>query len=151
MLPWRRASMCNRDNSWGMKALRRGRVTSGIQITGTAKSIHQSLSISSQKGKAEWQLGEKRVVKMRKQTTEGTTVIRKQDAQPPVWAGQSEFKHCLTQIQWWATTGKKHYRASTHSCDPGQVNAGGWGALIGEQVAVIGGPCELPKDYDRVV
>lgn len=33
MLPWRRASICNRDNSWGMKALRRGRVTSGIQIT----------------------------------------------------------------------------------------------------------------------
>lgn len=33
MLPWRRASICNRDNSWGMKALRRGRVTSGIKIT----------------------------------------------------------------------------------------------------------------------
>lgn len=33
MLPWRRASICNRDNSWGMKALRRGRVTSGIQTT----------------------------------------------------------------------------------------------------------------------
>lgn len=43
MLPWRRASMCNRDNSWGMKALRRGRVTSGIQITDNSR-INPSIS-----------------------------------------------------------------------------------------------------------
>lgn len=41
MLPWRRVSICNLDNSWGMKALRRGRVTSGIQI---ADNSNQSKS-----------------------------------------------------------------------------------------------------------
>lgn len=40
--------MCNRDNSCGMKALRRGRVTSGIQITDNSKSqIHPSISSAS--------------------------------------------------------------------------------------------------------
>lgn len=32
MLPCSRASMCNRDNSWGMNAFRRGNVTSEKQI-----------------------------------------------------------------------------------------------------------------------
>lgn len=31
MLPWMRASMCNRDNSWARKACRRGRLTSTDQ------------------------------------------------------------------------------------------------------------------------
>lgn len=44
MLPWRRVSMCNRDNSWGIKALRRGRVTSGRQIQ-TGGINHRAKSI----------------------------------------------------------------------------------------------------------
>lgn len=46
MLPCSRASMCNRDNSWGMKALRRGRVTSEIDsdIRNQSQSYSQTLS-----------------------------------------------------------------------------------------------------------
>lgn len=58
-----------------------------------------------------------------------------------------------SRMSYYGDKTQAHARTHTNSRDPGQVSpgvGGGQGALIGELAAVIGGPCELPADFDRV-
>ncbi len=125
MLPWRRASICNRDNSWGMKAFRRGRVTSGIQITDNGNqskssfpSCYQTESVqtkqiyfcfivlySSHEHDNSGHLDSLGLVKTHAYTFNYTEIKKKKIKSVSMQNGQCEFKQRLTQIQGWATTG----------------------------------------------